>query len=264
MVIPIGNGPFPQSAEALQQQMAEGAKEAGVALRTAIEAPSWPSVQSLVVDLSGSDLDSLSQLPRRSTGDATSIEVQRFEVRANPVRIRDLPLELSANANGSSWRLAPTANGSRALFLHSATDGRFELTVRQSELERLANALLTEQAGKHGINVTQTQLTIISKGPRAIGLQVDVTAKVMMMKPTLTVTGEAKLDDQLRLHLSDLSLSGGGMAASLAKGFLQPHFDRLQAHPIDLASLAFGEVRLRDVELEVKADSLRLHGRFGG
>jgi hypothetical protein len=85
----------------------------------------------------------------------------------------------------------------------------------------------------------------------------------MIMKAHLTVTGDLDLDDTLQLRISNLKLTGGGMAATLARGFLQPQFTKLEAKPIALGALAVGEIRLRDVAVAIEGQTLRIGAKFG-
>src|SRR5436190_2230041 len=97
-----------------------------------------------------------------------------------------------------------------------------DLTPRAVSVSAPAWPAVAAQAKKHGLDVTETRLTFTQRGPRALSFQGDVTAKVMIMKAHLTVTGDLDLDDALQLRISNLKLTGGGMAATLARGFLQP------------------------------------------
>jgi hypothetical protein len=111
--------------------------------------------------------------------------------------------------------------------------------------------------------VKETRLAFTQRGPRALSFQADVTAKVMIMKAHLTVNGDADLDDALQLRISNLRLTGGGMAATLARGFLQPRFDKIQQKPIAVGALALGEIRLRDVAVAIEGQTISISAKFG-
>ena len=263
MIIPLAGAAFPSSAEELRKQLDEAGTELRLKVRSEVEAANWPAIESLEIDVTGSEVDDASRFARPGRSSEGSMQVQRFALKGKPISVQHMPLSLEVKGTDTLWNLARRPGGAPALVLERAGDGDIDVRVSRSDVEQLAQTLLSTQAGKHGVNITETRLSFVSRGPRSLSLRADVTAKMMLIKATLTVTGDLDLDDALQLRISNLELTGGGMVAGLARGFLQPHFDRLQARPIALAALEFGEVRLRDVSLAVAGEELQLHAKFG-
>ncbi len=154
------------------------------------------------------------------------------------------------------------APGEWLLTPRRAADGALAVEMRHADLERLLRSVVAGLAAKQGGEVQNVQLQLTSRGPRDLAFRAEVTAKMLFMKAAVTLSGDASLDDALNLRLAHLDLARSGMAATLANTFLRPHLDRLQREPIALTMLSFGEVKLRDVEVEA-GDSLRIRARFG-
>ena len=112
------------------------------------------------------------------------------------------------------------------------------------------------------MEIKETHLEFTSRGSRELSFRAEVVGKVFMMKAPVTLTGDVAIDDDLNLHLSNLTIGGSGMIANMASGFAQPYLKRVQAQPISLGMLALGSLKLRDIEL-AGGDTLRLEARFG-
>jgi hypothetical protein len=181
---------------------------------------------------------------------------------ADPVTFEGTPARLRLHGSDVALIGAKGSAGELLLTLQRARDGELQLDVQHSDLERLIRALITEAASGHGVDVKQVRLELTPRGPSSLSLRLEVTAKVMFMSAPVALTGDLDLDEALQLRISNLALSGSGMAASLGGQFLRPHFERIQSRPISLAVLSLGEVRLRDVELTA-TETVTLRARFG-
>ncbi len=265
MILPVQIEQLPQSADQLRLGLEQGLARIGIAPRTVVaDAPAWPQVASLEIDFSEARLDLPLKLPG-ATGAPVgpSLKIDHVAVKGQPVTIGGLSADLALKASAARFGWTQTTEGLRALALENAEHGEIMLQVQRADLEKLAQTLLSQAARAHGADIVDTRLSFTSRGPRSLSVVAEVTAKVMIMKAQLTVTGDLDLADDLTLRIANLQLTGSGMAANLARGFLQPHFERLQKQPIALGAFAPGQIRLRDLTLSVEGERLRLLALFG-
>jgi hypothetical protein len=264
MSIPISGATLPATADLLRDQIEAGLRALDITPRAvSVSAPAWPAVADLKLDLSGAAPEKLGEFPRVEGAGEGTIYVERLLLEARPLTLEGLPLQIEIRAFSATLQMTRLSGSNHALVLQQAADGTVEVSAQHGDLEGLAHTLVAAQAKKHGLEVKETRLAFTQRGPRSLSFQGDVTAKVMIMKAHLTVTGDLDLDDALQLRISNLRLTGGGMAATLARGFLQPQFDKLQAKPISLGTLALGEIRLRDVGVAIEGQTVRLSAKFG-
>jgi hypothetical protein len=264
MIIPIRGATLPATPDLLRDQIEAGCRALDLAPRAvSVSAPAWPAVADLKLDLSGAAPEKLDEFPRLEGAGEGTVYVERLLLEARPLVVSGLPLTVEIRALSATLQMTRLSGSQHALVLQKAADGSVELSAKNTDLERLAHTLVSAQAKKHGLEVKETRLAFTQRGPRSLSFQGDVTAKVMIMKAQLTVNGDADLDDALQLRLSNLRLTGGGMAATLARGFLQPQFDKLEKKPIALGALALGEIRLRDVAVAIEGETVRISAKFG-
>jgi hypothetical protein len=264
MSIPIRGATLPATPELLRDNIEAGLRALELTPRAvSVSAPGWPAVADLKLDLSGAAPEKLDGFPRVQGPAEGTLYVERVLLEARPLVLHGLPLSVEIRALSATLQLTRLSGDLHALVLQKAADGTVELSAKNGDLERLAHTLVAAQAKKHGLDVAETRLAFTQRGPRALSFQGDVTAKVMIMKAHLTVTGDLDLDDALQLRISNLKLTGGGMAATLARGFLQPQFDKIEGKPIALGSLALGEIRLRDVAAAIEGETVRISAKFG-
>jgi hypothetical protein len=264
MSIPIRGATLPATPELLRDAIEAGLRALDLAPRAvSVSAPGWPAVAELHLDLSGAAPEQPGEFPRVEGPGEGTLYVERVLLEARPLVLQGLPLAIELRAQSATLQMTRLSGNRHALVLQKAADGTMEVSAKTDDLERLAHTLVAAQAKKHGLEVKETRLAFTQRGPRSLSFQADVTAKVMIMKAHLTVTGDADLDDALQLRISNLKLTGGGMAATLARGFLQPQFEKIQQQPIALGALALGEIRLRDVSAALQKDTLRISAKFG-
>ncbi|HEV7403070.1 MAG TPA: hypothetical protein VGO11_09100 [Chthoniobacteraceae bacterium] len=264
MIIPIQGSTLPAAPDLLRDQIDAGWRALDLVPRAvSVSAPAWPTVADLKLDLSGAAPEKLDEFPRTEGPAEGTLYVERLLLEARPLILHGLPLSVEISALSAMLQMTSLSGDHHALVLQKAADGSVELSAENGELEKLAHTLVAAQAKKHGLDVKETHLAFTQRGPRSLSFQGDVTAKIMIMKAHLTVSGDLDLDDTLQLRISNLRLTGGGMAATLARGFLQPQFDKLEAKPISLGALTLGEIRLRDVAVSIEGETVRIRAKFG-
>jgi hypothetical protein len=157
-----------------------------------------------------------------------------------------------ASQESSGWQVVPLA----------AKSGSVLVEMQRDRLEAALHEAVSRQAEKHGVTVKSTQLELSAPTPRSVRFVVVCTAKVFVASAKLTVRGQAEIDDNLNARFSDLTVSGEGMIASMAQGFIQPHLTEWNGREIALASYVAGGLALRDVRITV-GNTVRIEASLG-
>jgi len=181
---------------------------------------------------------------------------------AAPAELESTPIHVSLQAEDAAFEFAPASSGGQALMIRRAAHGEVTVELARAALEQLVHTLAVEAAGQHGVEVKSTKMSLSARGPRAVSVTADVTAKMFIATATVTLSGDVDLDEQLNARISNLRFTGEGMVANLAGGFIRPQLAKLEGSSFPLMSFALGEISLRDVQLQA-GDTLRLSAQFG-
>ncbi len=86
------------------------------------------------------------------------------------------------------------------------------------------------------------------------------------MSTALTLSGRLRITDDLHIAFENLSCEGKGMAASAAKAFLAPQFQRLESQPLLISSVLPTGLPLQSVgwEFTHNPDRVGVVALFGG
>lgn len=261
-MLPIIGSAVPSSTSVLQTALKEGFAQYGLATRKVeIEGDALSDIQRLSIDLSGANVTRDARPPQPGKPQEEVAAAQNFALVADPILLEGVPARLSVKA--ADMGLA-TATGGNHLFLvpQRAKDGHLHLEIERTALESLVQKAASELAGKQGVEIKETHLEFTSRGGRELSFRAEVVGKVFVMKAPVTLTGDVAIDDDLNLHLSNLTVGGSGMIANMASGFAQPYLKKIQEQPISLGMFTLGSLKLRDIQL-AGGDRLRLEARFG-
>jgi hypothetical protein len=254
---------LPNSTAELADAIVRGLESYRVTPREVIcQGGVWPEVTELRVDLTSARVTRTVRLPRASSPIAPVLRIRAIDIVGAPLFFENAPLELKLHATDAGRGLTHPDNGPPMLGLAHVAQGEVTMEVRHADLEALAHTLVQEAAREHGMQVKSTRLALTSRGPRALGFEVVVTAKVLVMTARVTVRGELHVDDHFNARLSHLSCSGDGMMASAATAFLQPRLAALEKEVVALLALPLGQTRLHDIAITA-GDVVRMSARFG-
>jgi hypothetical protein len=261
-MLPLKGTAFPTSADSLRDALTGGLTQFGVKPREVVAAGPFPKLDELRIDLTGASAPA--DRPQVKPGQALSgeIEAQSLRLLGKPIKVADLPLELELQARDAHLREFSAEGADRILVLQRGA-GRLHVEIGREELRQLLLAAGNKAAQQRGAEIKELKLDLTATDPRTVNLRAEVVAKFGFVKATLSLTGRAQLDDQLRLHLSNLDVQGSGLASSLAVGLIRPQLEKLQREPISLAALPLGALKLRDVRITTGA-RIRLEADFGG
>lgn len=261
-MLPLKGPAFPSSNDSLRDALTGGLTDFGVTPREVVVSGAFPKLDELRVDLSGASAGSE---PRRVTpGEARSgeIETKKLSLLGQPIQVAGLPLELELQARDAQLREFSAEGADRLLVLQRGA-GHLHIEIGREELRQLLLAAGSKAAQQRGADIKDLKFDLTAADPRTLNVRAEVTAKFGFVKTTLTLTGRAHLDDQLRLHLADLDVQGSGLAAGLAVGLIRPQLDKIQRQPIALSALPLGALELQDVRITT-GEKIRLEADFGG
>jgi hypothetical protein len=261
-MFPLAGPQIPDSPEALAEALQRGLAARNLPAREVTAQGAWPTLDLLRLDLTGVQI-SRSQLPgpageRRGDGFTTA----RFELVAAPGELESTPVHVSLQADDAAFDFASGGEGESMLLIKRAVKGEVKVEVARADVERLIHSLASAAASQHGVDIKSVKVSFTSRGPRAVSVNADVTAKMFIATATVTLSGDVDLDEQLNARLSNLRFSGDGMVANLAGGFIRPQLAKLEGRTFPLMSFALGEITLRDVHLQA-GETLRLTAQFG-
>ena len=262
-MLPFDGAALPDSPAALADAIVRGLERYRISAREVrAEGGVWPSLDELVVDLTGARISQEFRFPSVRSFGTEQIPIAHVEVRGTPIYFETAPLQLGLSATDAALALSAADGAGSLLTLARVADGQINIEAQHHDLEALAHQIIAPLAAQQGVEIQSTQVALTSDTPRSLDFRVEISAKMFVMTARATVTGHVEVDDQFNAHLSRLACKGHGLVAGAATAFLRPHFARLEQQPISLLALPIGEIKLRDVSVAV-AGAVRLHARFG-
>jgi hypothetical protein len=260
-MLPISAEKIPTSSAELADALTRGLQKHNVTPRGIEARGSFPAIEALSVDLSGSQLTRDLRPPGALDSSGSALEIGALELVGAPVNIEQAALEVRLSAQGVKARIQ-LGEPDGWLVVDSAAAGTLSVQIARETLEAVVHALAVGAAAKQGVEVRKTKLTFTQEGPRAVSFRAEATAKVFVMSATLALAGRLDIDDELNARVSQLKLDGERMILSIAGNFARPHLDRLEGRVFSLRDFTPGGLKLRDVELTA-GDVLQVRAQFG-
>jgi hypothetical protein len=224
---------------------------------------SYPHLASLAVSLDRAQLRSQPPQVPSPTGDSTpALTVDSFAARGSQISVGPAAVDFALEAKDVHLHRASDSQGNVVLMLHSAADGRIEVSALPGDLEALIAEVAKTEAAKHGVAIDNVQLSLRSNSPRSLAAEVRLRAKKLFLSTSLRITGQVNVDDELNAKISGLDCTGEGAMGGIACGILKPHLEKINGRKFSLMSLPLGEVRLRDVQIAA-GDKLSITAEFG-
>jgi hypothetical protein len=224
---------------------------------------SYPHLEVINISLDGAQLRSDPPRPPVSAG-ATSpaLKVDQLVLSASPLSLGPASIDLAISARDVQLGQAKDSTGQILLSIENAGDGHAAISATPADLEAFITRLAQDQGNKQGITIDSVQLKVRQESEHSLAAEVRLHARKLFLRASVTVTGQLDLDDQLNLKVSGLKCTGDGGIATLACGVLTPYLEKIEGRKFPLMSLALGEIRLRDVRLDV-GDRLSVTAEFG-
>jgi hypothetical protein len=263
---------FPLKTTALPANAADLARCLNESLRDLFQLPndpvtireiSYPHLASLSVVLDGAQLRGQPPPVPSPTGQSTpALTVDFFSAKGSQISVGPAAVDFVLEAKNVHLYRASDSQGNAVLLLHSAADGRIEVSASSADLEALIAEVAKAEAAKHGVAIDRVQLSLRSNSPRSLAAEVRLRAKKLFLSTSLRITGQVDLDEELNARISGLDCTGEGAMGGIACGILKPHLEKMNGRTFSLMSLPLGEVRLRDVRIAT-GDTLSITAEFG-
>jgi hypothetical protein len=263
-VIPLQRKKFPDSkndlAEALETAFRPFVKKDGRIV--SINARVFPYLDEIAINLDNAKLNSPPPPPKPAGESKPACEAALLNVSARKMEIEGAPINLQLEARDVVFHEARDAYGDVLMLVQSLRSGQVHVSAAQLDLERTIGDVAKREAQKHGITIEETRVAFRARGPRSISADARFTAKKLLFRAKIDISGQMQIDEGFRAKLSNLKCRGDGKLGSIACGVLEPHLRKLEGRSFSLMSLPLGEIRLRDVRIAV-ADTVEITADFG-
>ncbi|MDP9098606.1 MAG: hypothetical protein M3N48_06380 [Verrucomicrobiota bacterium] len=264
-MLPLKTNTLPDNAADLARRLNESLRELFQVPNdpVAVREVSYPHLASLTVSLDGAQLRSQPPTVPSPAGEATpSLIVDSFVAKGSQISVGPAAVDFALQAKNVHLHRATDSQGNVVLMLHSAADGRIEVSASPADLEALIAEVAKSEAAKQGVVIDSVQLSLRSNSPRSLAAEVRLRAKKLFLSTSLRITGQVDLDEELNAKISGLDCTGEGAMGGIACGILKPHLEKINGRKFSLMSLPLGEVRLRDVRIAA-GDRLSITAEFG-
>lgn len=265
-MFPLRTGSLPPDVEtlkkALEQSLQHLVQPAGPMV--AIEDKNYPALAAIRVRLDqATALETIPPLPSPAIEQPDpALQVEFFEVSGHPVYIRQAAIDFSCKARAAAFYQGRDASGNLLLSLQKAAEGKVELSLSLTDLEKLVRAAAKAAAARQGIILEDVRLIARAETERSVALEVHLRARKLFLSTQLRIKGRVEIDEQFNARLDRVECMGEGTLGTLACGVLDPHLQRFNDRQFSLQALPLGEIKLRQVRLAID-DHLRLRAEFG-
>jgi hypothetical protein len=147
----------------------------------------------------------------------------------------------------------------------SGSDGfsgaRIRMDLPEEALRALVHATVVEAASEQGISITDTSLQLNPAGPGALGIRLQVTAKVFVSSVEVGIRGRVTVSSCGTVEFDSLLMdAGAGMFAGMATAAIKPKLDQLQSERFELEKI-FGR-KVTVLQFEFKSSQVQAEVEF--
>lgn len=257
---------LPQTPAELAQAIEDGVRVAASRPETmvTVRGTDVSSLDSIAVDLSGATIDPHHRPPRLDREGATpAMSVRHIYIAGEPIRLLGSDFSFQFEASNAEVYQKAQPDGKLLLLLHRAQDGNVRFEISRAGVEAMIMTAAARLAQKQGVVLDSAQLELTQRGPRAVDGELTVSARKFMFHPVLTLGGTLAVSDDFVATVSNLKCRGEGPIAAVACAAINPALSRIEQRKFPMSALPLGEMRLRDVALDVANDNLVVRARFG-
>ncbi len=140
--------------------------------------------------------------------------------------------------------------------------GHARVAVPRAGLVATVHGLLAVSLQSQGIQLSDLDVQVDSRGPRAAGLRIDAKIRKGFLSAAVTATASASVDDAMVLAVGDVQISSGNPLVAAMLGAVRGRVEAAGNRKIDLAAALPQGVRLSDVRLDV-GEELVITARLG-
>jgi hypothetical protein len=267
-VFPLAGKTFPKSADELEAAIRDALADVLTLPKpqsaVAVDAPKYPDVKKLTVNLDGASVGATEPPPKPKPAGKRElgVRVARLDVSGHPIKYENSTLDMSLTAKDVTFEFARDKKGNPLAVLADAAEGSVEAKISKADIKAIAMSAGGAAAKQQGVTLQDVDIDLKSQGPRSVAAEVRVKAKKMVMSGVLRVRGKLDVDDELNATVSDLSCEGEGVIGTMAAGVVQGYLKRYNGKEISLLAFSLGDVTLRDLKIDAK-DGLHVTAKFG-
>lgn len=264
-MIPLQRAKFPDSIADLAAAMNESLRryvqteQPPVTIRSRV----FPYLDEIAINFDGAAIDSNLPTPAKPVGGTkTACEAALVSLSARKISLHGAPLSLHLEARNVVFHEGRNKDNDLLLLVHKARTGNLLISAAQLDLENAIGAIAKQLARKQGITIEETRVAFRARGPRSISADVRFSAKKLLFRAKIDISGQIHVSDDFIVKISNLTCRGDGPIGSLACGALDPQLRKLEGTSFPLMSLPLGEIQLRDLRIAV-ADTIEITADFG-
>jgi hypothetical protein len=257
---------IPQTPEQLAQAIEEGVRTFATRPEkmVLVQGASVSALDTIAVDLSGATMDHHHRPPRLDREESSpAMSVRHIYIAGEPIHILGSEFSFQFEASNAEVYQKAQPDGNLLLILHRAQDGNVRFEISRAAVEAMIMNAAATHAQKQGVVLDNAQLELAQQSLRAIDGKLTVSARKLMFHPVLTLSGTLAVSDDFVATLSNLKCRGEGPIAALACAAINPAISRIEQRKFPLSALPLGEMRLRDLALDIVNDKLVVRSRFG-
>ncbi|MCB7138090.1 hypothetical protein [Cellulosimicrobium marinum] len=182
--------------------------------------------------------------------------VRRLQVDAHPLLVEDVPVDLTAHAEGLRFTWVETDDGRLGVLpvepdaAHPVT-GDVRVAVPQDAVVEAARRLVGAELAAVGATLVSLDVTITSRGPRAVAVQAFARVRKGLLSASVHASLVADVDHRMVLTVREVGLTSRNPVIAALLVVARRHVDALRGRTVDLAAELPPGVRLGDVHLDV-------------
>ncbi|SKC78306.1 hypothetical protein [Krasilnikoviella flava] len=277
-LLPLGPAPRPTTGADLAARLRElAARAAGPGVagldRARIAADlDGTDVASLEVDLTGVAFGAQQKAPGAVWSPASVAAraegtVRRLRVDAHPLTAVDLPVDVTAEAEGLRFAWVEGSDGQVGFEAVEPDDahpviGDARVAVSRAGLVATVHGLLAVSLQSQGITLSDLDVQVDQHGPRAAGLRIEAKIRKGFLSAGVSATASASVDAAMVLTVGDVHISSGNPLVAAMLGAVRGRVEAAAHRRVDLAAALPPGVRLVDVRLDV-GEELVVSARLG-
>lgn len=230
-------------------------------------------VASFDIDLTGVAFGTSHEQPDTSAWKAPEADrreeavVRRLRVEAHPLTAVDLPVDVTAEAEGLRFAWVEGTDGTVGAQPIEPDDahpvsGHARVVVDRRGLTGTLHGILAVALSSQGVTLTDLDVRIDSHGPRAARVRVDAKVRKSFLAASAQATASASVDENMILTVDDVQLTSGNPLVSAMLGMVRSRVEAVANRRIDLQAALPPGVRLTDVRLDA-GEQLVLSARLG-
>ncbi|RCK70051.1 hypothetical protein DT076_08630 [Desertihabitans brevis] len=183
----------------------------------------------------------------------TPASVRRAVLRARPVHLRGVPVEVEADAADLPFSWVEGGDRCGIEVAAPAPGWRLRGTARASaptrELVAAVRAAAAEELGRQGVRLTRFEVDLTGSGPRTLRARVRTAVRKGLVSGSVTASGTASVDDALVLQLRDVRLTSRNPILAVALLVLRGKIRAAVGRPVPLAEHLPPWVHLTDLQV---------------